>query len=45
MITGIHRAFFFLGALTVLSTAVFSELKGEDGAAVSQHKILTTHTV
>jgi hypothetical protein len=24
---------------------VFSELKGEDGAAVSQHKILTTHTV
>jgi hypothetical protein len=41
MIRGIHQAFFVLGGLTVLSTIVFRELKGEDGESVSQHKILT----
>jgi len=41
MIRGIHQAFFVLGALTVLSTIVFRELKSADGEAVSQHKILT----
>ena len=41
MIRGIHQAFFVLGGLTVLSTIVFRELKGADGEAVSQHKILT----
>ena len=41
MIRGIHQAFFVLGALTVLSTIVFRELKSDDGEAVSQHKILT----
>ncbi len=40
MIHGIHRAFFVLGGLTVLSTIVFRELKSADGAAVSQHKLL-----
>ena len=40
MIRGIHQAFFVLGALTVLSTIVFRELKSDDGEAVSQHKIL-----
>jgi EmrB/QacA subfamily drug resistance transporter len=40
MIHGIHQAFFVLGGLTVLSTIVFRELKGSDGEAVSQHKIL-----
>jgi len=40
MIHGIHRAFLVLGALTVLSTIVFRELKSTDGAAVSQHKTL-----
>jgi hypothetical protein len=40
MIQGVHHAFFVLGALTVLSTLVFSELKGTDGATVSQHKAL-----
>ena len=40
MIRGIHRAFFVLGGLTVLSTVVFGELKSTDGDTVSQHKIL-----
>jgi EmrB/QacA subfamily drug resistance transporter len=40
MISGIHHAFFVLGALTVLSTIVFRELKSDAGAAVSQHKVM-----
>jgi EmrB/QacA subfamily drug resistance transporter len=39
MILGIHRAFLVLGALTVLSTIIFRELKSGDGDSVSQHKI------
>jgi EmrB/QacA subfamily drug resistance transporter len=35
-IHGIHRAFFVLGGMTLLSTFVFSELKKGDGDAVSQ---------
>jgi len=38
MIHGIHQAFLVLGAMTVLSTFVFSELKSGDGDSVSQHK-------
>ena len=38
MIHGIHRALWVLGALTIISTIVFSELKGGDGDAVSRHK-------
>ncbi len=37
-IHGIHRAFFVLGAMTMLSTIVFRELKRGDGDAVSQAK-------
>jgi EmrB/QacA subfamily drug resistance transporter len=37
-IHGIHRAFYVLGAMTVLSTIVFRELKKGDGNAVSQAK-------
>jgi EmrB/QacA subfamily drug resistance transporter len=37
-IHGIHRAFFVLGAMTILSTIVFRELKRGDGEAVSQQK-------
>jgi MFS family permease len=37
MITGIHRAFFLLGGLTVLSTAVFRSLRPGDGDSVSGH--------
>ncbi len=40
MIHGIHSAFFILGAITVLSTIVFRELKSTDGASTSQHKVL-----
>ena len=40
MIHGIHRAFLVLGALTVLSTLIFKDLKSGDGDSVSQHKIL-----
>jgi EmrB/QacA subfamily drug resistance transporter len=38
MIHGIHRAFFVLGGLTVISTAVFSGLKSGDGDVVSRQK-------
>ncbi len=37
-IQGIHRAFFVLGALTVVSTLVFRGLKSGDGDTVSQKK-------
>jgi EmrB/QacA subfamily drug resistance transporter len=40
MIHGIHDAFFVLGGITVISTAVFRELKSTDGASTSQHKEL-----
>jgi MFS family permease len=39
-IQGIHRAFFVLGAMTLVSTIVFRELKGGDGDAVSQRSVL-----
>jgi EmrB/QacA subfamily drug resistance transporter len=42
MIHGVHQAFLVLGALTVLSTVIFSELKSGDGDTVSQHKIIHT---
>jgi MFS family permease len=40
MIHGIHKAFLALGGLTVLSTAVFHELKPNDGASVSRQNVL-----
>ena len=40
MIQGIHKAFLVLGAMTILSTLIFSELKSGDGDSVSQHKAL-----
>ncbi len=40
MIQGIHKAFFALGGLTVLSSFVFRELKINDGSNVSLHKSL-----
>jgi EmrB/QacA subfamily drug resistance transporter len=39
-IHGIHRAFFVLGGMTILSTIIFRELKKEDGDTVSQKKEL-----
>jgi len=39
-IHGIHRAFFVLGGMTLLSTIVFHELKRGDGDAVSQRRNL-----
>src|ERR1700733_12174707 len=41
-IRGIHRAFLVLGAMTILSTIVFRELKRGDGDTVSQRKVLHT---
>ena len=38
MIQGVHKAFLVLGALTVLSTIVFQELKSSDGATVSKQR-------
>jgi EmrB/QacA subfamily drug resistance transporter len=37
MIHGIHLAFYVLGVLTLLSAAVFIELKDDDGDNVSRH--------
>jgi len=37
-IEGLHRAFFLLGAFTILSTIVFSRLKGADGADETRQK-------
>jgi EmrB/QacA subfamily drug resistance transporter len=39
-IHGIHKAFFALGGITVLSTIVFRSLRSGDGEKVSQHKVL-----
>jgi len=39
---GIHEAFITLGALTALSSLIFSRLKSSDGENVSQHKVLHT---
>ncbi|HEX3682885.1 MAG TPA: DHA2 family efflux MFS transporter permease subunit [Bryobacteraceae bacterium] len=39
-IHGIHEAFIALGVFTVLSTAIFRELRSGDGANVSQHKVI-----
>jgi EmrB/QacA subfamily drug resistance transporter len=38
MIHGLHLALLLLGALTIVSTVVFNELKSGDGDAVSRHK-------
>jgi EmrB/QacA subfamily drug resistance transporter len=38
MLHGVHLALLGLGALTIVSTLVFVELKSGDGAAVSRHK-------
>lgn len=43
MIHGIHRAFFVLGAITVVSTAVFNRLRATDGEATSRHRPLQQH--
>jgi hypothetical protein len=40
MIHGIHRAFFVLGGITVLSTVVFRQLRSTDGEVKSRHKVL-----
>ena len=39
MVRGLHKAFIVLGALTILSTLVFRELRNDDGDTVSQHKV------
>jgi hypothetical protein len=38
MVRGIHQAFFCLGALTVLSSVVYCELKADDGNSASQRQ-------
>jgi len=38
LIHGIHLALLLLGALTIVSTIVFNELRSGDGDAVSRHK-------
>jgi hypothetical protein len=40
MTHGVHQAFLMLGGLTLLSTMVFRELRNNDGANVSQHKVV-----
>ena len=43
LIHGIHLAFITLGALTILSALVFSELRGDDGASISRTKAIIVH--
>jgi hypothetical protein len=38
LVHGIHLAFRVLGAITIVSTIVFGELRPADGASVSRHK-------
>jgi hypothetical protein len=38
MIHGLHLAMLALGAMTIVSTVVFNQLKAGDGDAVSRHK-------
>ncbi|MGE3263059.1 MAG: DHA2 family efflux MFS transporter permease subunit [Bacteriovoracia bacterium] len=38
MIHGLHRAFYVLGAITMLSALIFRELRSEDGNNISLHK-------
>jgi len=40
MIHGVHQALLVLGVFTVLSTVIFSKLKGDDGQNVSRQKIV-----
>jgi EmrB/QacA subfamily drug resistance transporter len=40
MIHGVHQAFLVLGGLTVFSASVFGELRSDDGATVSRHRVL-----
>jgi hypothetical protein len=42
VVRGIHKAFWLLGGLTILSTIVFRSLRSGDGDDVSQHKTLHT---
>lgn len=37
MVSGLHKAFLVLGAMTVFSTAIFRQLKPMDGDSVSRH--------
>jgi len=39
MIHGIHKAFLAMGALTVISTVIFWDLRSDDGDSVSQHRL------
>lgn len=43
MISGIHKAFLCLGAMTIISTLVFAGLKRSDGAAVNEQKVEPHH--
>jgi EmrB/QacA subfamily drug resistance transporter len=40
MISGIHKAFVVLGALTLLSTSIFTELEASDGSVASRHQAM-----
>ena len=40
VVLGLHKAFWLLGGLTVLSTIVFRSLRSGDGDDVSQHKTI-----
>lgn len=39
MVSGIHMAFLFLGAITIVSTLVFAKLKRSDGETVNEQKV------
>jgi EmrB/QacA subfamily drug resistance transporter len=41
MVSGLHKAFLLLGALTIFSAIIFWELKQSDGESLSQHEVAT----
>ena len=44
MIHGVQQAFLILGAMTILSSVVFMELRKDDGDSISQHALASRDT-
>ena len=44
MIHGVQQAFLILGAMTILSSVVFMELRKDDGDSISHHAPISRDT-
>ena len=45
MVSGLHKTFIILGAITIVTALIFRGLKEEDGENVSQHKMKTASPI